>query len=70
LTEFAKGGIITPGPDDSSDLVPALLSPGCELVILTDNGDPEDWACGFCDRGQCARCSDEDCTCCNGNPDA
>ena len=79
MTEFAKGGTITPDlvrklnasettqAAGDSDLVPALLSPGC--VLGDGDGDLEDWVCGFCDRGQCARCSDEDCTCCNGNPE-
>jgi hypothetical protein len=32
--------------------------------------DDDEYVCGFCDRGQCGRCSDTDCTCCNGNPEA
>ncbi len=28
-----------------------------------------DYECGFCQRGQCGRCSDPRCTCCSGNPE-
>jgi hypothetical protein len=42
-----------------------------DTVVATsaDDQDAGDWVCGFCDRGQCARCKDEDCTCCSGNPE-
>jgi hypothetical protein len=35
---------------------------------LDSGEDPVDWVCGRCERGQCGRCADPDCTCCNGNP--
>jgi hypothetical protein len=34
-----------------------------------DDEAASDWICGRCERGQCARCRDETCTCCNGNPE-
>lgn len=36
--------------------------------LAVNSATPADYECGFCHRGQCARCSDPRCTCCNGNP--
>lgn len=38
-------------------------------IAAPDDDTGLDWECGFCSRGQCARCSDPVCSCCNGNPD-
>jgi hypothetical protein len=42
-----------------------------EVMVALPAGDPEPgaWVCARCERGQCGRCADPDCTCCNGNPD-
>lgn len=51
-------------------------TPEGAALLATLNGpvqdpgdDDEPWVCGFCGRGQCARCSDDDCACCAGNPE-
>jgi hypothetical protein len=46
----------------------AALDALADSTVLDDEDDG-DWVCGFCDRGQCGRCSNPACTCCNGNPE-
>jgi hypothetical protein len=59
---------------DEGGILPAGL-----LTVANTTSAPErllplpstaaQYECGFCGRGQCARCSDKRCTCCGGNPD-
>lgn len=37
--------------------------------LAARNATAADYECGFCQRGQCGRCSDPRCTCCSGNPE-
>ena len=68
MNEFAKGGIVSrPGPG-ADDTVPADVEPLGYMLPLRTLG-AADYECGFCERGQCARCTDRRCTCCNGNPE-
>jgi hypothetical protein len=39
------------------------------VATQAEDEDLDDWVCARCDRGQCGRCADPDCTCCNGNPE-
>jgi hypothetical protein len=64
---FATGGIVSDHSHDD-DLVPALLSHG-GCFIEVQAASPGDYECYHCQRGQCARCNDPDCTCCYGNED-
>jgi hypothetical protein len=38
------------------------------VATPAEDEDLKDWVCARCERGQCGRCADPDCTCCNGNP--
>jgi hypothetical protein len=42
---------------------------GASVDLGAPGSGEHDYECGFCGRGQCARCSDKRCTCCAGNPD-
>jgi hypothetical protein len=46
-----------------------LLLPGMLVPAPAPLTPDSDWICLFCQRGQCRRCRDRQCACCNGTPE-
>lgn len=75
--DSCNGGMLTSGQaatfyeeDEDPEKVFAAYGAGPNGLTAPSQAQARGpYSCGFCERGQCGRCSDKRCACCAGNPE-